>query len=381
MRSPSHAPNHQSPPGLQALSKQIKAWGRELGFQAVGITGTDLSEDEARLMTWLRLGRQGEMAYMGRHGVKRSRPQALRPGTLSVISARLDYLCSDSAPAEAVLGRADLGYVSRYALGRDYHKAARRKLQALAEKLRESVGEFGYRAFTDSAPVMEKALARNAGLGWIGKHTNLLSRSAGSWFFLGELYTDLPLPHDPPARDHCGTCRACIDACPTGAIVAPYQLDARLCISYLTIELKGTIPLELRPMMGNRVFGCDDCQLVCPWNRFATTSAGGDFSPRQGLDAPKLVDVFAWTEVEFLDRTRGSAIRRTGYEGWLRNVAVALGNAQTSPEIVSALKSRMDHPSAIVREHVAWALQRHGAADVELANDESGAQRAQCSVP
>ncbi len=211
---------------------------------------------------------------------------------------------------------------------------------------------------------MEKVLARNAGLGWVGKHTNLLSRSAGSWFFLGELYTDLPLPHDPPARDHCGTCRACIDACPTGAIVAPYQLDARLCISYLTIELKGAIPLELRPMVGNRIFGCDDCQLVCPWNRFAATSEGGDFSARHGLDAPKLVDVFAWTEVEFLDRTRGSAIRRTGYEGWLRNVAVALGNAQTSPEVVSALKSRMDHPSAIVREHVAWALERHGAADV-----------------
>jgi epoxyqueuosine reductase len=376
MRSPSHAPSVQAPPALQTLAKQIKDWGHELGFQAVGITGTDLSADEARLMTWLRLGRQGEMAYMGRHGIKRSRPQALRPGTLSVISARLDYLCSGAAPAETVLARPDLAYVSRYALGRDYHKVARRKLQALAERIRDSVGEFGYRAFTDSAPVMEKALARNAGLGWIGKHTNLLSRSAGSWFFLGELYTDLPLPHDPPARDHCGTCRACIDACPTGAIVAPYQLDARLCISYLTIELKGAIPLELRPMMGNRIFGCDDCQLVCPWNRFATISEGGDFSSRHGLDAPKLVDLFAWTEGEFVDRTTGSAIRRTGYEGWLRNVAVALGNAQTSPGVVSALKSRMGHPSAIVREHVAWALERHGVVDVRRVNDDSDAQRA-----
>jgi epoxyqueuosine reductase len=230
----------------------------------------------------------------------------------------------------------------------------------LADRISAEVGRFGYRAFTDSAPVMEKPLARNAGLGWIGKHTNLLSREAGSWFFIGELFTDLPLPRDPPGSDHCGTCRACIDACPTGAITAPYRIDARLCISYLTIELKGSIPLELRPLVGNRVFGCDDCQLACPWNRFAVSSDDDDFRPRHGLDAPRLADLFRWSETEFLEKTRGSAIRRAGYEGWLRNLAVALGNARTSPQVTSALKSRLDFPSSIVREHVSWALRRHG---------------------
>ncbi len=349
-----------APRDYAALTLCIKRWGRELGFGAVGITGIDLAEDEARLMAWLDQRRHGEMAYMALHGTRRTRPELLRPGTISVISARLDYMRPEAAEAEGVLENSELGYISRYALGRDYHKVLRRKLQKLADRISEEVGVFGYRAFTDSAPVMEKPLARNAGLGWIGKHTNLLSRSAGSWFFLGELYTDLPLPHDPAASDHCGTCRACIDVCPTGAITAPYELDARLCISYLTIEQKGAIPVELRPLVGNRVFGCDDCQLVCPWNRFAVRSTEEDFAPRHGLDAPRLVDLFQWGEAEFLHKTRGSPIRRAGYEGWIRNLSVALGNAETSPEVTSALKSRLDFPSAMVREHVAWALGRHG---------------------
>jgi epoxyqueuosine reductase len=352
-----------------ALASRIKRWGRGLGFGAVGVTGVDLAADEARLMAWLDDDRHGEMAYMATHGVKRTRPELLRPGTISVISARLDYMRADCARSETVLADRELGYVSRYALGRDYHKVLRRKLQMLADRISSEVGTFGYRAFTDSAPVMEKPLARNAGLGWIGKHTNLLSREAGSWFFIGELYTDLPLPHDSPATDHCGTCRACIDACPTGAITAPYQIDARLCISYLTIELKGSIPMELRPLVGNRIFGCDDCQLVCPWNRFAVHSDDDDFSPRHALDASRLVDLIRWSEAEFLHKTRGNPIRRAGYEGWLRNLAVALGNARTSPEVTSALKSRLDFPSTMVREHVSWALKRHGVDARETAND------------
>lgn len=367
---PDQSPGPGPATDLNGLATRIKAWGRGLGFQAVGITGVDLSEDEARLMAWLKDGRHGEMEYMQRHGVRRSRPADLRPGTVSVISARLDYLGEDAREANAVLARGDLGYVSRYALGRDYHKVLRGKLQALADRIREHAGPFGYRAFTDSAPVMEKALARNAGLGWIGKHTNLLSRSAGSWFFLGELYTDLPLPHDEPARDHCGSCRACIDVCPTGAITAPYQLDARLCISYLTIEHRGSIPESLRPMIGNRIFGCDDCQLVCPWNRFAGLSSEKDFSTRHGLDAPELVELFGWSESEFLERTRGSAIRRTGYLGWLRNIAVAMGNAPTSPGVVAALQSRREHPSPMVREHVAWALEQHVQGERETSGTE-----------
>ncbi len=360
MEQSSGSPAPSSAADFNGLAADIKAWGRDLGFHAIGISGVDLSEDEARLMAWLDDGRHGEMGYMHRHGIKRSRPAALRPGTVSVISVRLDYLRANTVPAETVLDRGELGYVSRYALGRDYHKVLRSRLQRLAERIRDHAGPFGYRAFTDSAPVMEKPLARNAGLGWIGKHTNLLSRSAGSWFFLGELYTDLPLPYDEPGTDHCGTCRACIDACPTGAITAPYQLDARLCISYLTIEFKGYIPEPLRPMIGNRIFGCDDCQLVCPWNRFAALSSEEDFSTRHGLDAPRLTDLFAWSESEFLERTKGNAIRRTGYLSWLRNIAVALGNAPTTSDVVTALMSRADHPSALVREHVAWALEQHG---------------------
>jgi epoxyqueuosine reductase len=347
-------------PDLSGLSDRIKTWGRELGFQHVGVADTELSDAEAHLFDWLKHGYHGEMAYMSAHDTRRSRPAELIPRTARVISARMDYLVP-AADAQQVLDDPALGYVSRYALGRDYHKVMRSRLQKLATRIEQEIGVFGYRVFTDSAPVLEKPLAQKAGLGWIGKHTNLLSRTGGSWFFLGEIYTDLPLPTDTPADDHCGTCHACIDVCPTRAIVAPYQLDARLCISYLTIELKGSIPEDLRPMIGNRVYGCDDCQLVCPWNRFAQMTAEGDFSPRHKLDSSSLVELFSWSEEEFLAKTQGSAMRRIGYEQWLRNVAVGLGNAPTQPAIVDALVARRDHPSDLVREHVAWALQQHGA--------------------
>ena len=345
---------------LGTLTPDIQRWARELGFQQVGIAGIDLPQDEAHLMAWLQAGYHGEMSYMRRHGHKRSRPAELMPGTLRVISCRMNYLPPTAVDAEQVLRDQSLGYISRYALGRDYHKVLRRRLRALARRIERRVGAFGYRVFVDSAPVLEKALGRNAGLGWIGKHTNLLNREAGSWFFLGEIYTDLPLPlDDAPSRQHCGKCLACIDVCPTRAIVGPYRLDARRCISYLTIELRGTIPEALRPLIGNRIFGCDDCQLVCPWNRFARASREADFVPRHGLDAPRLVDLFAWSEAEFEKLTQSSAIRRIGYECWLRNIAVALGNAPSLPEVVGALRSREHHPSALVREHVAWALRRH----------------------
>jgi len=341
-----------------ALARDIKHWARELGFANTGISGVDLDEDEAHLQRWLDEGHHGEMDYMARHGNKRTRPAELEPGTQRVISVRMDYIPPGTANAWEVLGDAQAGYVSRYALGRDYHKLMRGRLQKLAERIRGVVGDFGYRAYVDSAPVMEKALARNAGLGWIGKHTVLINRRAGSYFFLGELYTDLPLPVDPPASAHCGTCSRCIDVCPTQAILGPYRLDAKRCISYLTIELKGSIPEDLRAPMGNRIFGCDDCQLVCPWNKFAQETSEPDFAPRHSLDGAKLVELFAWTEQEFLKRTEGMAIRRTGYEGWLRNIAVALGNAPRSAEIIGALEARAGHPSPIVCEHVAWALAR-----------------------
>jgi len=341
------------------LAVDIKAWGRELGFQHIGIADTDLSAAEARLLSWLGRGRHGEMDYMESHGTRRSRPQELQPGTVRVISARLDYLPGGAADSDTVLRDPWRGFVSRYALGRDYHKVLRARLQKLAERIEARVGPFQYRAFTDSAPVLEKALAEKAGLGWIGKHTNLIDKKTGSWFFLGELYTDLPLPVDTPAENHCGTCRACLDVCPTQAIVAPYELDARRCISYLTIELRGAIPEDLRPLVGNRIYGCDDCQLVCPWNRFAQATNEPDFAPRHGLDAPELIELFSWTEEEFLKNTEGSAIRRIGYECWLRNVAVALGNAPAGDAVVSALKARLDHGSELVREHVRWALGRH----------------------
>lgn len=345
---------------LAKLTTAIKAWGRELGFQHVGVSDTDLSEAEARLFNWLDAGMHGGMDYMARHGTKRSRPSELMPGTVRVISVRMDYWPATGAEAQAVLDDPGLGYISRYALGRDYHKIVRQRLQRLAERITADIGPFGYRAFADSAPVLEKAVAQKAGLGWIGKHTNLLARDAGSWFFLGELYTDLPLPVDAPTTAHCGSCQACIDVCPTQAIIAPYRLDARRCISYLTIELKEAIPEELRPGLGNRIFGCDDCQLVCPWNRYAKAAQDPDFLPRHNLDAAALVDLFGWQEAEFLQRTEGSAIRRIGHARWLRNIAVALGNAPTTAAILQALRGRLDHPAALVREHVAWALRRHG---------------------
>jgi epoxyqueuosine reductase len=345
----------------EELAARIKHWGRELGFQQVGICDTELGQAERRLQHWLGKGYHGEMAYMARHGAKRTRPAQLVPGTLRIVSVRLDYLPPEDDP-EAVLRDPVRAFVSRYALGRDYHKVMRGRLQRLAERIGDRVGAFGYRAFVDSAPVMEKALAQKAGLGWIGKHTNLIHREAGSWFFLGELYTDLPLPVDRPLGEHCGDCRACIDVCPTAAIVAPYQLDARRCISYLTIELDGPIPEELRPLLGNRIYGCDDCQQVCPWNRFAQFTRETDFKPRHGLDSAGLLTLFAWSEEEFLRLTEGSAIRRIGHARWLRNIAVALGNAPSDPAIRRALAQRAGHPDPVVREHVAWALrQQQGA--------------------
>jgi epoxyqueuosine reductase len=341
------------------LAEAIRAWGAELGFQQIGVAPVEIPEDEARLLRWLELRRHGAMEYMARHGVRRARPQHIAPGTLRVISARMDYLPPRARAAKDVLNEPELGYVSRYALGRDYHKLLRKRLAALAERIRAHSASQAYRVFVDSGPVLEKAYARNAGLGWIGKHTNLLNRAAGSWFFLGEILTDLPLPVDAPATNHCGTCRACIDVCPTQAIVGPYELDAARCISYLTIELRSSIPVELRKAMGNRIYGCDDCQLFCPWNKFARMTNEPDFAPRHRLDAPKLIELFAWSEAEFLARTEGSAIRRIGYECWLRNIAVALGNAPTSPAVLGALHARREHQSELVREHVSWALAQH----------------------
>ena len=347
---------------LAQLAASIKTWGRELGFQQVGIAGVELDEHEAHLQRWLDAGLHGEMDYMAAHGHKRSRPDELVPGTLRVVSLRMDYLPGDTRMTQ-LLGEPDKAYVSRYALGRDYHKLIRKRLQQLAERIQAQIGPFGFRAFVDSAPVLEKALASKAGLGWIGKNTLLLNKQAGSWFFLGELFVDLPLPVDAPhASEHCGRCQACLDICPTAAILAPQQLDARRCISYLTIELKGSIPVELRSLIGNRVFGCDDCQLVCPWNRFARPSVEGDFQPRHGLDNAELAALFRWSEEEFLARTEGSPLRRAGYERWLRNLAVGLGNAPTTIAVLEALELRRDDPSELVREHVRWALERHHAA-------------------
>ena len=344
-----------------SIEERVKSWGRELGFDALAIAGTDLAEEEARLLEWLARGWHGEMDYMARHGARRARPAELVPGTLSVITVRLDYRAPGARDSWETIEDGESAFVSRYALGRDYHKVLRAKLQALAERMTRELGPFAYRVFTDSAPVMEVSLAARAGLGWRGKHTLLLSRDAGSLFFLGELFVSLDLRRDEAVSAHCGTCERCIHICPTNAIVAPYQLDARRCISYLTIEHHGPIPEELRPLMGNRIYGCDDCQLVCPWNKWAKTAAEPDFAIRNGLDDARLVDLFAWSEEEFDRRFEGSAIRRIGHERWLRNVAVALGNAPTTPQIAAALLSRAAHPSALVREHVAWALSRHRA--------------------
>jgi epoxyqueuosine reductase len=342
-----------------AVAADIRRWGRALGFQEIGIAGTDLGVEESRLLAWLAAGRHGAMDYMARHGTARARPAELVPGTLRVITARIDYRPPAARAGEDVLNDPTKAYFARYALGRDYHKVLRSKLQRLAERIRASIGNFGYRVFTDRAPVLEVALAARSGLGWQGKHTLLLTREAGSWFFLGEIYTDLPLPVTPPQAGHCGSCTACIDVCPTGAIVAPYELDARRCISYLTIELPGSIPEDLRPLIGNRVYGCDDCQLCCPWNRFARDAAEPGFAVRNGLDDADLVTLFAWTEADFSARLAGTAIRRIGFDRWSRNLAVGLGNAPGSAAVVAALAARADDPSALVREHVAWALARH----------------------
>lgn len=346
---------------LEQLPQQLAAWASELGFSQAGISSTDLSAEEKYLQRWLDAGHHADMDYMAKHGMLRARPDELVPGTLSVISLRMDYMPGDTQAARR-LADPETAYISRYALGRDYHKMLRKRLQKLADRIADAIGPYGYRVFTDSAPLLEKALARNAGLGWVGKHTLVLNRKAGSWFFLGEILTDLPLPAtNELARNHCGSCSACLDICPTHAFPAPHVLDARRCISYLTIEYKGSIPLELRPLMGNRVFGCDDCQLVCPWNRFAKATAEPDFMPRHGLDNASLAELFLWGEEEFLQKTEGSAIRRAGYEGWLRNLAVGLGNAPATIPVLEALQARRQHPSALVREHVEWALQQHGA--------------------
>jgi epoxyqueuosine reductase len=346
-----------------ALVRSIKGWGRELGLAEIGIAGIALGEAETHLLQWLNRGYHGDMDYMAAHGTKRSRPAELVPDTMSVISARMAYWPARGRDAAEVLADPALAYISRYAVGRDYHKVLRERLQKLASRIEAAIGPFAYRVFTDSAPVMEVALAAHTALGWRGKHTLLLNREAGSYFFLGEIYIGLPLPPDRAASAHCGTCTACLDACPTHAFVAPYVLDARRCISYLTIEHKGSIPLELRPLMGNRIYGCDDCQLACPWNRevqhrAAPPAALPDFDPRHGLDCASLVELFRWDEETFLKRMEGSAIRRIGHERWLRNIAVALGNAPGSHEARAALESRKQHPSALVREHVEWALSR-----------------------
>ncbi|MDL5365571.1 tRNA epoxyqueuosine(34) reductase QueG [Xanthomonas sp. NCPPB 2654] len=351
-----------APVDPHAAAARIRALAREFGFQRCGIAGIELQQDEAHLRDWLAQGLYGTMQWMAQHGDKRARPAELIPGTLRVISVGLDYGRNDDDSAWDTLRDGERAYVARYALGRDYHKLMRNRLQKLAERVQAEIGRFGHRVFVDSAPVLERALARDAGLGWIGKHTCLIDRNGGSWFFLGEIYVDLPLPIDPPASAHCGTCTRCIDVCPTQAIVAPYRLDARRCIAYLTIEHDGAIPEELRPAIGNRIFGCDDCQLVCPWNKFAKRSDEPDFRARNDLDRATLAQLFAWDEDEFLRRTEGSAIRRSGHERWLRNLAVALGNAPTTPQVLAALGARAQHASPLVREHVQWALARHADA-------------------
>lgn len=357
-------------PDLPDLARAIKAWGRELGFADVRIADIDLTHAEAGLQAWLDAGNHGEMDYMASHGMKRARPAELVPGTVRVISARMDYLPQGTTPDWRAREHArqedpTAAVVSVYARGRDYHKVLRQRLQQLADRIQAAVGAFGFRVFTDSAPVMELPLAEKAGLGWRGKHTLLLSRNAGSMFFIGELLVDLPLPVDPPTGAHCGGCSACIDVCPTQAITAPGRIDARRCISYLTIELKSSIPEELRPLIGNRVYGCDDCQLSCPWNKFAQASTVGDFDERNQLGSASMVELFSWTEAEFDNKLEGSPIRRIGHERWLRNLAVGLGNAANGArgdaEVLAALQARRDHPSALVREHVEWALARHGA--------------------
>jgi len=349
--------NSRSEQDTTELRKTIEEAALRLGFDAIGFSDIELNDHQVYLDKWIANGFHGEMDYMHKHGTKRSRPEELVENTRSVISVRMDYLPEDRESAEAILNQSDTAYISRYALGRDYHKLMRNRLQKLAKEVEKMVGEYGYRAFTDSAPVLEKALAEKAGLGWIGKHTNLIQEKTGSWFFIGEIYTDLALAEPKPATNHCGSCTACIDVCPTQAIVAPYQVDARLCISYLTIELKDAIPKELRSQIGNRIYGCDDCQLVCPWNKFAKLTKEPDFAPRAHLTNRKLLELFAWTEEEFLKNTEGNAIRRIGHERWLRNIAVGLGNADYSIDIINALQKKRPSVSELVGEHIDWAIQ------------------------
>lgn len=343
----------------QELVADIRRWGEQLGFQQVGISDLDLTLAEGRLDDWLDREYHGEMSYMSLHGRKRSRPEKLVPGTMSVISVRMDYSPHEQESAENLLDHDSKAYISRYALGRDYHKVLRGRLKKLAQQIATQIGPFGHRVFVDSAPVLEKPLAEKAGIGWLGKHTNVINRDAGSWFFLGELFLDIELPIDTAESSHCGTCKACIDVCPTGAIVEPYVLDARRCISYLTIELKGPIPERYRKLIGNRVYGCDDCQIFCPWNKFAQQSGEEDFSPRHGLDSAELTTLFAWTEAEWLEKTEGSAIRRIGFEQWQRNLAVALGNAKSSDSVIAALQAKLKTDSQMVNDHVEWALDQH----------------------
>ena len=346
-----------------ALVTELRQWARALGFSHLAVATMELEADHARLQAWLAAGRQGSMSYLARNGDLRRWPARLVPGAVSIVSVRMDYLPQALDEAWAVLDDPTRGYVARYALGRDYHKILRGRLRRLAARLAARIGPFGHRVFTDSAPILERALARNAGLGWIGKHTNLIDRERGSLFLLGEIFTDLALPTSAErVADHCGSCTRCLDVCPTQAIVAPYELDARRCISYLTIESREPIPEDLRAAVGNRIFGCDDCQLVCPWNRYARRAEVEDFLPRNGLEAPRLVELFALDAAAYERLTTGSALRRVGYDQWLRNVAVALGNAPTSPDVIAALLTRRAHPSALVREHVEWALTRHGVA-------------------
>ena len=350
-------------PEQYITQEQIKEWALELGFQDVGVSDIDLAKEEKQLSEWLAKGFHGDMDWMERHGTKRTRPAELVPETLSIISVRMDYLPPETHDPIMVLNHPELAYVSRYALGRDYHKVMRNRLQKLADKINAELApkdiEMKYRVFVDSAPVMEKPIAVKAGLGWMGKHTNILNQDAGSWFFLGEIYTNLPLTESQSVTNHCGDCTACIDICPTQAIVKPYELDARRCISYLTIEHKGVIAEEFRKPMANRIYGCDDCQLVCPWNRFAVTSDEKDFEIRNNLDAETLLNLFSWSESEFLQNLEGSAIRRIGIERWQRNIAIALGNAPTSTLIIESLKDKYEIASDMVREHISWALEQH----------------------
>ncbi|RUO75990.1 tRNA epoxyqueuosine(34) reductase QueG [Idiomarina seosinensis] len=350
---------------LQALADDIKRWGAELGFQKVGITDLDLSQHEATLQQWLDKGYHGEMSFMERHGMLRARPAELHPGSVRAISVRMNYLPVEAGFAKT-LNDSKLGFISRYALGRDYHKLMRKRLKQLGDKIKAAFEDTDFRPFVDSAPIMERPLAEKAGLGWTGKHTLILDRDGGSWFFLGELLINLPLPVDQPVTEGCGSCTACMTICPTNAIVGPYELDARRCISYLTIELKGSIPEELRPLMGNRIYGCDDCQLICPWNRYAQLTEEADFNPRQYLHSPQLIELWQWSEEQFMQRLEGSPIRRIGFDCWLRNLAVALGNAEPDAEIITALEQRSGQVNAMVQEHIDWALdrQRQGTATV-----------------